>query len=37
VAGKTSPSIQMPHHRSPLSEEQVVAIEGWIDQGAKNN
>ena len=37
VAGKTNASIQMPHDRSPLSEEKVVAIEAWIDQGAKNN
>ncbi len=37
VAGKTNASIQMPHDRSPISEEQVVAIEAWIDQGAKNN
>jgi hypothetical protein len=37
VAGKTNASIQMPHDRSALSEEQVAAIEGWIDQGAKNN
>jgi len=37
VAGKTNASIQMPHDRAALSEEQLAAIEGWIDQGAKNN
>jgi hypothetical protein len=37
VAGKTDASIQMPHDRSALNEDQVAAIEAWIDQGAKNN
>jgi hypothetical protein len=37
VAGKTNASIQMPHDRAPISEDQVAAIEAWIDQGAKNN
>ena len=37
VAGKTDPSIQMPHGRAALSEEEVSAIEKWIDQGAKDN
>jgi cytochrome c553 len=37
VAGKTDSSIRMPHGRSPLSDEEVAAIEKWIDQGAKDN
>lgn len=37
VAGKTHPAIQMPHGKQPLSDQQVAAIEQWIDQGAKNN
>lgn len=37
VAGKTDRSIRMPHRKSPLPEQKVAAIKGWIDQGAKNN
>jgi hypothetical protein len=37
VSGKTDASIQMPHGRAALSDEEVAAIEKWIDQGAKNN
>lgn len=35
VAGKTDPSIQMPHGKAPLSAEQIETIALWIDQGAK--
>jgi hypothetical protein len=34
VAGKTDPSIHMPHGKDPLSDEQIEMIEIWIDQGA---
>ena len=34
VAGKTDPSIQMPHGKEPMSEEQIETIRVWIDQGA---
>jgi len=34
VAGKTDPSIHMPHGKEPLSEEQVQTVKMWIDQGA---
>lgn len=37
VAGKTDPSIQMPHGEASLSEGQVTLIRQWIDQGAPNN
>jgi hypothetical protein len=37
VAGKTDPSIRMPHGDATLSKDEVAAIEKWIDQGAKNN
>ncbi len=37
VAGKTHPTIQMPHGKQKLSEQQVATIETWIDQGARNN
>jgi mono/diheme cytochrome c family protein len=37
VAGKTDPSIHMPHGDNALSEEKVAAIEKWIDQGAAKN
>ena len=34
VAGKTDPSIQMPHGKDPLSDAQIETIRMWIDQGA---
>lgn len=34
VAGKTDPSIHMPHEGDPLSGEQIEMIKTWIDQGA---
>ena len=34
VAGKTDPSIHMPHGKDPLSDEQIEAIKNWIDGGA---
>jgi hypothetical protein len=34
VAGKTDPSIRMPHGKDPLSDEQIQTIKIWIDQGA---
>ena len=37
VAGKTDPSIRMPHGKFSLPEEHVETIKTWIDQGAKNN
>lgn len=36
VAGKTAPSIRMPHGKTPLSEYDIKLIRTWIDQGAKN-
>lgn len=37
VAGKVDPSIRMPHGKEALSQEEIAAIELWIEQGAKNN
>ena len=41
IAGKTDPSIKMPHGSSEceceLSETELETIKNWIDQGAKNN
>lgn len=37
VAGKVDPSIQMPHGKEPLSQEEIATVERWIEQGAKNN
>lgn len=37
VAGKVDPSIQMPHGKEALSEQEIATIEGWIEQGANNN
>ena len=37
VAGKVDPSIRMPHSKEPLSEAEILNIEQWISQGAKNN
>ena len=34
IAGKTHPSIQMPHGKEPLSPEQIETFKMWIDQGA---
>jgi hypothetical protein len=34
VAGKTDPSIQMPHGKAALSDEQITTIRLWIDKGA---
>lgn len=34
VAGKADPSIQMPHGKAPLSDEQITTIRLWIDKGA---
>jgi hypothetical protein len=37
VAGKVDPSIRMPHGKEALTQEEITAIEHWIEQGAKNN
>ncbi|MCU7813367.1 MAG: hypothetical protein KZQ77_19345 [Candidatus Thiodiazotropha sp. (ex Notomyrtea botanica)] len=37
VAGKVDPSIRMPHGKEALTTEEIVKIEQWIEQGAKNN
>lgn len=37
VSGKVDPSISMPHGKESLAEGQIMAIEVWIEQGAKNN
>jgi hypothetical protein len=37
VAGKVDPSIRMPHGKEALSPEEILKIEHWIAQGAKNN
>lgn len=37
VAGKVDPSIQMPHGKEALTEQEIAIIERWILEGAKNN
>ena len=37
VAGKVDPSIRMPHGKKSLAENEILSIEHWIEQGAKNN
>ncbi|MGF1613210.1 MAG: c-type cytochrome domain-containing protein [Gammaproteobacteria bacterium] len=37
VEGRADPSIQMPHGKEPLTEEQITALKAWVDQGAKDN
>lgn len=37
VSGKVDKSIRMPHGEGGLSPEELVVIQNWIDQGAKNN
>jgi uncharacterized membrane protein len=34
VAGEADPSIQMPHGKASLTDDQVKTIATWIDQGA---
>ena len=37
IEHKAHSSINMPHGKDPLPEEQVKLIKQWVDQGAKNN
>jgi uncharacterized membrane protein len=37
ITGKADASINMPHNKHPIPEEQMEVIVHWIDQGAKNN
>lgn len=37
VAGKVDKSIQMPHGKAALANNEIVAIEAWIRQGAVDN
>jgi hypothetical protein len=37
VAGKVDPSIRMPHGKEALTQDEILKIEHWIEQGAKNN
>jgi hypothetical protein len=37
VEGRADPSIQMPHGKEPLTEQDIATLKAWIDQGAKNN
>jgi hypothetical protein len=37
VAGKVDPSIRMPHGKKALARNEILSIENWIEQGAKNN
>lgn len=37
VAGEVDKSIRMPHGKNPIPQKEIVTIETWIAQGAKNN
>ena len=37
VEGRVDPSIRMPHHKEPLSKDQIALLRAWVEQGAKNN
>lgn len=37
IEHKGDPSLNMPHKKNPLPEEDIETIKTWIDQGAKNN
>ena len=37
IEHKGDPSLNMPHKKHPLPEEDIETIKLWIDQGAKNN
>jgi hypothetical protein len=37
IEHKADPSINMPHGRQPLAENEIEVIKTWIDQGAQQN
>ena len=37
VEGRVDPSIRMPHHKEPLSTDQIALLRTWVEQGANNN
>jgi uncharacterized membrane protein len=38
IEGRVDPSIKMPHgNASTLTEEEILTIRRWVEQGAKNN
>jgi len=37
IAGKVDKSIQMPHTKEPMSEQEIAVVETWIEQGAQDN
>jgi hypothetical protein len=37
VEGRADPSLQMPHNRKKLSDQDIQILKDWVDQGAKNN
>ena len=37
VEGRADPLIRMPHHKEPLSKDQIALLRAWVEQGAKNN
>lgn len=37
IEHKVDPSVNMPHGKHPISDEDIETIKLWIDQGALNN
>jgi uncharacterized membrane protein len=38
IEGRVDPSLKMPHgNASTLSEEEILTVRRWVEQGAKNN
>jgi hypothetical protein len=38
IEGRADPSINMPHGgANPLTQQQILTIRRWVEQGAKNN
>ena len=37
IEGRADPSIRMPHHKDPLSKEQIGLLRSWVEQGAEDN
>jgi uncharacterized membrane protein len=38
IEGRADPSLKMPHgDASPLTQEEILTIRRWVEQGAKNN
>jgi uncharacterized membrane protein len=37
VEGRVDKSIQMPHGRKKLADDEIAVLKAWVNEGAKNN